>query len=137
LSRYFLDFFRQQYARNEIIGFSEETEKLLYNYNWPGNIRELKNVIERCVVLENDELISPKLLPLEISGSTVTTSEFVERRKSMRLLLPEEGISLDDVEKDLIKQALDRTGNNQTKAAKLLNITYDSLRYQVKKFGLM
>ena len=138
LAQYFLNSFRQQYARNEITGFDEETTKMLYNYNWPGNIRELKNVIERCVVLENNPLISPKLLPFEMSGGIVAgPSQFVERRKSGRIILPEEGISLDDVEKDLIQQALDRAGNNQTKAAKLLNITYDSLRYQVKKFGLM
>lgn len=137
LARYFLDSFRQQYARSEITGFEKEAEKMLYTYDWPGNIRELKNVIERCVVLENNELISSKLLPMEISRGTVGSSEFVERRKCTRLVLPEEGISLDEVEKDLIKQALERAGNNQTKAAKLLNITYDSLRYQVKKFGLM
>lgn len=137
LSNYFLDLFKQQYARNEISGFAEETEKLLYNYNWPGNIRELKNVIERCVVLENSELISPKLLPQDMNDGAADTLQFVERRKNARLILPEEGISLDEVEKDLIQQALERTGNNQTKAAKLLNITYDSLRYQVKKFDLM
>jgi len=70
-------------------------------------------------------------------GRAADTPQFVERRKNAQLLLPEEGISLEEVEKNLIQQALDRTGNNQTKAAKLLNITYDSLRYQVKKYGLM
>ena len=64
------------------------------------------------------------------------TFPFVERRKNARLILSEKGISLDEVEKDLIKQALSLTGNNQTKAAKLLNISYDTLRYQVKKFDL-
>lgn len=138
LSRYFLDSFCQQYARNEITGFAEETEKMLYDYNWPGNIRELKNVIERCVVLENNERISPTFLPHEMSsGTTGITPQFTERRKTCRIILPENGISIEDVEKDLIQQALDRAGNNQTKAAKLLNITYDSLRYQVKKYGLM
>ena len=122
----------RRYAKKNLNGFTAEAEKLLLDYNWPGNIRELKNVIERCVVLENSELISPEHLPLELSGCGGSTSPFVERRKNARLILPEEGISLDDVEKDLIKQALERAGNNQTKAAKLLNMSYDTLRYQIK-----
>ena len=136
LSRYFHDFFRQKYAPKSLNGFTTEAEKWLIDYNWPGNIRELKNVIERSVVLENSDLISPEHLPQDLSGCGGSTSPFVEKRKNARLILPEEGISLDDVEKDLIKQALERAGNNQTKAAKLLNISYDSLRYQVKKFDL-
>ena len=136
LAKYFYDFFRQKYAKKSLNGFTAEAEKWLNDYNWPGNIRELKNVIERCVVLENNDLISPEHLPLDLSGSGGSTLPFVERRQNARLILPEKGISLDEVEKDLIKQALERAGNNQTKAAKLLNISYDSLRYQVKKFDL-
>lgn len=137
LARYFHDFFSQKYSKKNLKGFTPEAEKRLQEYKWPGNIRELKNVIERCVVLENEEMIGPEHLPMELSGKGGSSIQFVERRKDARLILPEKGISLDDVEKDLIKQALERAGNNQTKAAKLLNISYDSLRYQVKKFDLM
>jgi DNA-binding NtrC family response regulator len=136
LARYFCDYFSQKYTKKGINGFSAETEKSLYDYNWPGNIRELKNVIERCIVLGNNKIINPEHLPLELKCGTESTFSLVERRKTARLILPEKGISLDEVEKDLIKQALERVGNNQTKAAKLLNISYDSLRYQVKKFDL-
>jgi transcriptional regulator with PAS, ATPase and Fis domain len=137
LARYFCDYFSNQYNKKDISGFSAETEKSLNNYNWPGNIRELKNVIERCIVLGNDKIINPEYLPQELKSGTVGTLPFVERRKNARLILPEKGISLDEVEKDLIKQALEKVGNNQTKAAKLLNISYDRVRYQVKKFKLM
>ena len=137
LARYFCDYFSNQYNKKDIKGFSAETEKSLYNYNWPGNIRELKNVIERCIVLGNDKIINPEYLPQELKSGTVGTLPLVERRKNARLILPEKGISLDEVEKDLIKQALEMVGNNQTKAAKLLNISYDRVRYQVKKFNLM
>jgi DNA-binding NtrC family response regulator len=137
LARYFLEHFIQKYTKKGIKGFSAETQKLLYDYNWPGNVRELKNVIERCVVLENNGLISPEYLPLELSGSGRSNLLFGERRKEARLVLPEKGISLDEVEKDLISQALERTSNNQTKAAKLLNVSYDTLRYQVKKHNLV
>ena len=136
LAQYFHDYFSQKYIKKNLKGFTDEAEKRLHDYNWPGNIRELKNVIERCVVLENSETIGSEHLPLELSGSGGSSSTFVERRKDARLILPENGLSLDEVEKDLIIQALERAGNNQTKAAKLLNISYDSLRYQVKKFNL-
>ena len=136
LAQYFHEYFSQKYIKKNLKGFTDEAEKRLHDYNWPGNIRELKNVIERCVVLENSETIGSEHLPLELSGSGGSSSTFVERRKDARLILPENGLSLDEVEKDLIIQALERAGNNQTKAAKLLNISYDSLRYQVKKFNL-
>jgi transcriptional regulator with PAS, ATPase and Fis domain len=90
-------------------------------------------VIERIVVLENVETIMPEHLPVALSGG----KPFVERRKSARFILPEDGVSLEEMEKDLIEQALERTNNNQTKAARLLDISYDSLRYQIKKFGIV
>ena len=134
LARYFLENFKQKYAKKDLEGFTSEAEKRLIEYNWPGNVRELKNVVERCVVLANSELISLENVPLELGAEG--DLPFVERRKNPRLILPEEGISLDDVEKDLIRQAMDRAGKNQTKAAKLLNMSYDTLRYQIKKYNL-
>jgi len=134
LARYFLENFRQKYAKNDLEGFTSEAEKRLIEYNWPGNVRELKNVVERCVVLADSELVSLENVPLELGAKGALP--FVERRQNPRLILPEKGISLDDVEKDLIRQALDRAGNNQTKAAKLLNMSYDTLRYQIKKYNL-
>ena len=137
LARYFLENFRQKYAKKDLEGFTSEAEKRLIEYNWPGNVRELKNVVERCVVLANSELIGLENVPLELGAEGAEGAlPFVERRKNPRLILPEKGISLDDVEKDLIRQALDRAGNNQTKAAKLLNMSYDTLRYQIKKYDL-
>jgi DNA-binding NtrC family response regulator len=135
LAQHFLGHFKQKYNKKNLEGFSPEAEKHLCRYGWPGNIRELKNVIERCVVLETGVHITAALLPMEVSGAK--DSSFVERRKGGgTMVLPEEGISIEEVEKDLIVQALARTDNNQTKAAKLLNISYDTLRYQVKKFDL-
>jgi len=134
LGRYFLNQFCQRYGKAEIQGFTPEAEKQLTDHNWPGNVRELKNVVERSVVLASCKEIGPELLPLELSGGH--SYPFIERRKKASIILPENGISLEEVEKDLIKQALERSGHNQTKAAKLLNISYDTLRYQVKKYDL-
>jgi DNA-binding NtrC family response regulator len=132
LARHFLTLFSERYLKKTIKGFSAEAEEILRSHEWQGNCRELKNLIERIVVLENAETILPQHLP-----GALTKREFVERRASTRFILPEKGVSLEGLEKDLIEQALGRTNNNQTKAAKLLDISYDSLRYQIKKFGIV
>ncbi|HTR45006.1 MAG TPA: sigma-54 dependent transcriptional regulator [Thermodesulfovibrionales bacterium] len=134
LGRYFLGQFSARYNNKKLQGFSPEAEELLRAYRWPGNVRELKNVIERIVVLERDaELITPAHLPKEILSPAVSAGVATAEKK---FVLPEEGISLDDLEKDLILQALERAKHNKTFAAKLLHISYDSFRYQIKKLGL-
>jgi DNA-binding NtrC family response regulator len=133
LARYFLEFFSTKYNRPAIKAVSPEAEKLLLSYGWPGNVRELRNVVERIVVLESDETVLPDHLPKEIlfgKGGARTVSA------GSGITLPDSGLSLDNVEKDLILQALEKAGGNKTRAAKLLGVTYDSLRYQIKKFGL-
>ncbi|HYA31351.1 MAG TPA: sigma-54 dependent transcriptional regulator, partial [Thermodesulfovibrionales bacterium] len=130
LAGYFLNHFASRYKNKAVQGFSPEVEKLLCAYSWPGNVRELKNVIERIVVLENTEVILPEHLPKEILRHTVSEGTQAEKK----FVLPEGGISLDDLERDLIVQALEKAKDNKTLAAKLLNISRDSLRYQLKKF---
>jgi transcriptional regulator with PAS, ATPase and Fis domain len=88
--------------------------------------------VERLVVLESAEVILPQHLPDWLTGRSVAEPQ----QPSGGFVLPETGISLDEVEKDLIKQALDRENHNKARAAKLLRISYDTLRYQVKKLGL-
>ncbi len=92
----------------------------------------MKNVIERIVVLESADMILPEHLPKEISDQSLPVSQMAEDR----FVLPPTGLSLDELEKDLILQALQKANHNKSQAAKLLNISYDSLRYQIKKFGL-
>jgi two-component system response regulator AtoC len=82
-------------------------------------------------VLEGEEEIRPTRLPNWLTGETVA----VPPTSSVLLTLPPQGLSLDDLEKDLIRQALERTNYNKTQAAKLLGLSYDAFRYQVKKFG--
>ena len=132
LAAHFLSHFAAKYNNKTIQGFSPEAEKVLVSYSWPGNVRELKNLVERFVVLENAEIIRPEHMPKWIFGESITS----ERFSAEKFILPEAGISLEDVEKDLILQALEKSDYNKTQAAKLLNISYDTLRYQVKKYGL-
>ncbi|MFA7347055.1 MAG: sigma-54 dependent transcriptional regulator [Desulfurivibrionaceae bacterium] len=131
LAKHFLLHFTSKYLKKGIKGFSVEAEKAMLSYGWPGNVRELRNIIERCVVLEETETITREQLLPNLTGWAGS-----EPSVSSRIILPEEGLSLEELEKDLIQQALERTNANQTKAAKLLGITYDTLRYQMKKFGL-
>ena len=131
LARYFLDFFAHKYLKKNITRFLPEVEEVLVTSSWPGNIRELRNVIERCVVLETGDFVSTTHLPHELTGKPA-----VARENGLQITLPGNGISLEEVEKDLVHQAMVRANYNKTKAAKLLNITYDTLRYQVKKYNL-
>ncbi|MFA6901304.1 MAG: helix-turn-helix domain-containing protein, partial [Desulfurivibrionaceae bacterium] len=131
LARHFLRYFASKYLKKGIKGFSPEAEKAMLAYGWPGNVRELRNLIERCVVLEEMETITREHLLPNLAGWAGSAPS-----ASSRIILPEEGLSLEELEKDLIRQALERTGANQTKAAKLLGLSYDTLRYQMKKFAL-
>jgi transcriptional regulator with PAS, ATPase and Fis domain len=132
LARHFLQDFSEKYKKMSLKEISPEAEELLVAYRWPGNIRELRNVIERIVVLENDEIVRSEHLPAEI----LHLKEGTAAKPSAGLTIPDAGLSLEEVEKNLIIQALERAGQNKTQAAKLLGMSYDSLRYQVKKFGL-
>lgn len=134
LAKHFLQNFAAKYGKKPVTGITKEAEMLLRNYSWPGNVRELRNVIERCVVMEEMELFDTEHLPLDMGGRE---RRAVERRKTFQIFLPEDGVSLEEVERELIRLALERTGNNMTKAAKLLQVSYDTLRYQAKKYKLL
>lgn len=134
LTKHFLKTFAGKYAKKPIEHIDKEAEALLKDYDWPGNVRELRNVIERYVVMENIDTLSAEHLPLDLGGNN---RQFSERRRRFQAILPEEGISLEAVEKEYIRLALERTNNNMTKAAKLLQVSYDTLRYHTKKYELL
>jgi DNA-binding NtrC family response regulator len=112
-------------------GITKGALRALGNYHWPGNVRELRNVIERVVILEADEWIRREHLPPEIRG------EAGHSARSHAFTLPADGIVLEDVEADLISQALERTGGNQSRAARLLGLSRYALRYRMQKYGLL
>jgi len=132
IARHFLASFATRYNKKTIKRFSPEAIALLEAYGWPGNVRELRNLVERLVVLESAEVILPEHLPDWLAKRPGEAS----RPREGGFLLPETGLSLEEVEKGLIKQALERSKYNKTQAARLLQISYDTLRYQVKKYGL-
>ena len=109
--------------------FSKQTLKVLKDYPWPGNIRELRNLCERLSILLAGRTIEPENLPREFVTYSSTP-------KAPAFTLPERGIKLDCLEADLIHQALSRTQGNRSKSAKLLGLSRDSLIYRIQKHGL-
>ncbi len=128
LTQYFVDRFVKEF-RKPITHVSDEAFTKLTSYAWPGNVRELRNVCERAVLLSKGEAI----LDNDIVLGRIEAQEALGQSS---LTLPEKGIDLRDLEGQLIRQALERTGNNQTKAAKLLYLTRDAFRYRLEKLGL-
>jgi len=109
---------------------SPEALALMARYDWPGNVRELRNVIERAVLVEPaDELGPDAFASLAEPGGGFAPS-------SGRIVLPPDGLELVEVERELIRQALERADGNRTRAAELLGLTRDTLRYRAEKFGL-
>lgn len=128
LIEYSIDKFSSQMGKNRF-RISNEALDLMMKYDWPGNIRELQNIVERCVILASGQEITEDLLPNEIKSQNNLVGSSI--------VLPEEGISLEEVEKNLIMQALERTDQNQTNAAKLLGITRHTLIYRMEKYNII
>jgi two-component system, NtrC family, response regulator AtoC len=131
LVRHFIDHFNREFGKS-VKGVSKIAEKFLMEYGWPGNIRELKNIIERAIILENEEMLLLEHLPYELVAKTGGSGA-----GSFNLRIPPEGIDIEDVERELIRQALEISEGNQSKAAKKLNLGIDAFRYRMKKFGLL
>jgi two-component system response regulator AtoC len=121
--------------RKQISGLSPEVEAVFRRYNWPGNVRELRNVIERTLILEDSDVITTEYLPRDITGASgqKAGSASASENTPVQFSLPSGGVSLEDVELSLVRQAIDRSGGNQTRAAELLGISRDQLRYRLKK----
>ena len=136
LAMHYMKLFNKEFKKN-VKGISPEAEKLLMGYPWHGNTRELKNVIERICILEDTDVIYPEHIPSEIIDF-VGTSEATPAEEGKTLFnIPPEGLSLKNVEKDLVIKALQMVNGNQTRAARLLGISRDALRYKMQKFGLL
>jgi DNA-binding NtrC family response regulator len=124
LANYFVDRFNREF-RKRVRGLSPAAGEALQHYGWPGNVRELRNAIERAMLLIEGEWLEPE--HFTTLTRAVTPAQF---------RLPAEGVNLEEVERQLLTQALERAGGNQTQAAQLLGINRDQVRYRIEKFGL-
>jgi DNA-binding NtrC family response regulator len=116
--------------RKSVEGFEPETLELMKQYSWPGNVRELRNAIERAVLLTDGKLLSALDLPSEIR---VQRGRAADHRG---LMLPAGGLVLEELEKQMVVQALSRARGNRTRAAQLLGLNRDQIRYRIEKFHL-
>ena len=135
LLEHFINHYNQKFRKN-IQGVTKEADELLMNYDWPGNVRELKNAIERVMILAEGNRVAAKHLPIRISEGGIMPVPMAEGESNGAVRLPAGGTALYDVERELIRQALEQSRGNKTSAAKLLRITRDTLRYKVKKYRL-
>lgn len=131
LAGHFIEAFNKEFNK-QVKGISKMAEKMFLEYHWPGNVREMKNVIERAIILENEETLLMEHLPMEMMVKPATNGV-----PSSIFKLPAEGVDIEEVEKELIRQALEICDSNQSKAAKKLNLGIDAFRYRMKKFGYL
>jgi DNA-binding NtrC family response regulator len=124
LVAYYIDRYNREF-RKRVRGVTPEAMALLEQYRWPGNIRELRNAIERAMLLMDREWLEPD------DFTTLSRSA-----ANVQFRLPAGGVVLDDVERQLLVQALDRARGNQTHAGHLLGINRDQVRYRIEKYGL-
>ena len=124
LANYYIDRYNREF-RKRVRGLTPEAMAMLEQHRWPGNIRELRNAVERAMLLLEAEWIGPDdLTALARSGS------------ASLFRLPADGVNLEDIERQFLVQALERAGGNQTHAGQLLGINRDQVRYRIEKFGL-
>ena len=142
LSAYYTKVFNREFAK-QVTGLSAAAERALLRYPWPGNVRELKNVLERAILLQTGTVVEADDLPPEILGAPAVAQAAqalaagAASGAGAAFELPAGGLSLERLEIDLVRQAIEQTHGNQTRASQLLGISRDSLRYRMKKMGLL
>jgi DNA-binding NtrC family response regulator len=134
LVRHFLRRFLRE-MRREPVEISPDAEARLAAYTWPGNVREVRNVIERAVILAGALPLGVEHLPAEIADPPALSVR--DAPPSAPVAMPAQGMRLEEVERELVQQALTATNGNQVRAARLLGISRDALRTRMKKFGLL
>jgi two-component system response regulator AtoC len=123
------ELFVRRYGQGKVHGCTHTTAQILCEADWPGNVRELEHAIERACILCSGKMITPADLPPELRPVTDVKGE-------LRLEIPEGGLSLASLEKDLVRKALEKTNWNQTRAAHLLGLSRAQLLQRMKRFSL-
>ncbi len=134
LAEHYIEEFGKR-LKKTVRGIEHDVAAAFRHYQWPGNVRELRNVIERALILEDDDVITTKYVPRNMSTGSGQPSERDGFGAQDMFRLPPAGASLEQVEMSLVRQAIDRSGGNQTRAAELLGISRDQLRYRLKKLA--
>ena len=128
LTKFLIDNFNREFHK-QVRGISQSALSTLEAYPWPGNVRELRNAVERAVLLSEEDV-------LRAEDFRTVTDNSVESGPHGTYKLPPGGVDLQELERDLVIQALKRTRGNQTRAAALLGMNRDQIRYRIEKFDL-
>jgi DNA-binding NtrC family response regulator len=126
LFKFFMNYFNEQFKKN-FLHLSEEAEEILLSYPWPGNIRELRNTVERIILLEKGDTIDRKHLAFLLER---------EEKVDFKPVIPPQGIVLEEIEKRYILEALRMKRGNKMQAAKILGISRSALLYRMEKYGI-
>lgn len=145
LANYYISYFNER-LRKRVRGMQPEVIEIFRRYLWPGNVRELRNVIERVMILEDSDWVTLSWLPRDLAKdeqAKIKDDSFIPKMPAVAaapaiqiqpgFVLPEKGIELEEVELSFVRQAMERSRGNQTRAAELLGISRDQLRYRLKK----
>jgi transcriptional regulator with PAS, ATPase and Fis domain len=124
-----VNYFLKKFNKDADVNIDQEAKQAILSYGWPGNVRELESVIERVLVLRRSNTVTFADLPEKMKKEKGAVQNII-------LNLPDEGIALEDLEKNLIIKALEKHRGNQTRAAEYLGITRPTLIYRMEKYGL-
>ena len=126
LVAFYVDQFNREF-RKSVRGLTPAAMRGLQGYGWPGNVREVRNAVERAMLLADGPWLEPSDFP--VLGSAVQAPH--------GFALPADGVNLEELERSFVVQALERSSGNQTRAATLLGLNRDQIRYRIEKFGLV
>ena len=139
LAMHFVKHFNKKFHKN-VLGITEDCQRAMCSYAWPGNVREMRNMVERAMILTKKDYLGIEDFHQDLRGGSPspapTAIEAPVGDTTGSYQLPQAGINLEDHEKDLIRQALENSGGNQSRAANLLGISRNQLIYRLKKFEL-
>lgn len=130
LAQYYIEKINQKRRSSKLRGLAPDVARIFKKYDWAGNVRELRNIIERASILEDGEFVTTEHLPSDLIQIKAKKAE-----NNKIFTLPPAGMPLEEIELLAARQALERSGGNLTHAARLLHISRDQLRYKLKKAG--
>jgi len=136
LADHFVEQFKAEFHK-QITGIDPAAMAVMQAYAWPGNIREMRNLIERAVLMTSGGRLTVDALPAELLTPAIITTGEPESDPEPLIVLGPKGIDIAKVEQRLVEKAMEQAGGNQSQAAQLLGLSRDQLRYRLQKFGLL
>jgi DNA-binding NtrC family response regulator len=140
VAAHFIRHFNREFGKS-ISGITPDAQQLLLSYDWPGNIRELRNAVERAVLIGSSEEIRPQDLAIKarlkpLAAAPAQAPEMTSPSTLFDIKIPPHGVNFEEVERQLIRLAMRHCNNNASAAARFLRMTRETLRYRLKKFGI-